>query len=136
RLWKQLCVAVGRGDLPDDPRFLTNTDRVKNRAAMKAELEGAFAAFTVAELAERLEEAAVPCGRVRNLAEALQDAQVDARQMFFEFADPELAGFKVPGNPIKLSGSSARLTMRPPRHGEHTQAVLEEIGLTPTGTGE
>jgi crotonobetainyl-CoA:carnitine CoA-transferase CaiB-like acyl-CoA transferase len=43
RLWKQLCEAVGAGPLIDDPRFRTNTDRVRNRAALKAELEKAFA---------------------------------------------------------------------------------------------
>ena len=51
RLWKQLCAAVGVPHLADDPRFRTNTDRVRNRAELKVELERAFAPYTVAELA-------------------------------------------------------------------------------------
>src|SRR5262245_42518508 len=81
RLWKQLCEAVGAGHLADDPRFRTNTDRVKNRLELKAELEKAFSSFTVDTLVERLNQAAVPCGRVRTIAEALKDPQIEPRQM-------------------------------------------------------
>jgi len=129
RLWKQLCEAVGLGHLVDDPRFRTNTDRVKNRPELKVELERAFAPFTVEELARRLEAAAVPCGRVRSVAQALADPQIEPRQMLLPLDDPQLAGFRVLGNPIKLSnhpqGGPAR---RPPRLGEHTQEILREVG--------
>src|SRR5688572_5588911 len=95
RLWRQLCAAVGVPHLADDARFRTNTDRVKNRAELKVELERAFAPHTVTELAAILERASVPCGQVRTVSEAVEDPQVDARQMFFGFDDPELDGFKV-----------------------------------------
>jgi crotonobetainyl-CoA:carnitine CoA-transferase CaiB-like acyl-CoA transferase len=128
RLWKQLCAAVGVARLADDERFKTNTDRVRNRGALKEELERAFSPYTVVELAAILEKASVPCGQVRTVSEAVQDPQVEARQMFFGFDDPELGGFKVLGNPIKLSESSERPTRRPPKLGEHTQEILEELG--------
>jgi crotonobetainyl-CoA:carnitine CoA-transferase CaiB-like acyl-CoA transferase len=130
RLWKQLCEAVGAGHLVEDPRFRTNTDRVANRAALKVALEGAFSAFTVDALVERLNAAAVPFGRVRTVAQALQDPQIEPRQMLLGFDDPELAGFRVLGNPIKLSESGARTNRRPPRLGEHTREILEEIGYS------
>jgi crotonobetainyl-CoA:carnitine CoA-transferase CaiB-like acyl-CoA transferase len=128
RLWKQLCAAVGIAHLIDDPRFKTNTDRVRNRAALKEELERAFSPYTVVELAAILEEASVPCGQVRTVSEAVQDPQVEARQMFFGFDDPELGDFKVLGNPIKLSESGQQSTRRPPKLGEHTREVLAELG--------
>ena len=81
RLWKQLCEAVGVGRLVNDPRFKTNTDRVQNRAALKAELERAFSAYTVVALASILEKASVPCGQVRTVSEGLEDPQVDARHV-------------------------------------------------------
>ena len=128
RLWKQLCDAVGAGHLVDDPRFRTNTDRVRNRAGLKVELEQAFSSFTVDALVDRLNEASVPCGRVRTVSEALSDPQVEPRQMLLGFDDPELAGFRVLGNPIKLSANGARPIRRPPRLGEHTREILSELG--------
>jgi crotonobetainyl-CoA:carnitine CoA-transferase CaiB-like acyl-CoA transferase len=130
RLWKQLCDAVGAGHLVDDPRFRTNTDRVRNRPALKAELERAFSTYSLDALVDRLNEASVPCGRVRTVSQALEDPQIEPRQMLLGFDDPELKGFRVLGNPIKLSASPARPNRRPPRLGEHTREILEEIGLT------
>ena len=128
RLWRLLCGAVGAAHLVDDARFRTNTDRVRNRLELKAELERAFADFTVDALVERLNEASVPCGRVRTVSQALQDPQIEPRQMLLAFDDPELAGFRVLGNPIKLSAAGAQPTRRPPRLGEHTREILAELG--------
>ena len=127
RLWKQLCAAVGRADLTEDPRFITNTDRVKNRTALKAEIEGAFAAYDVDALTLVMEKAGVPCGRVRTIAEAVQDPQVEARQMLLPLNDKTLGDFRVLGNPIKLSNHPQGAIRRPPRKGEHTAAILAEL---------
>ena len=129
RLWKQLCEAIGVPSLASDPRFSTNTDRVRNRSELKAELEQAFGSRTVDELAALLNAASVPCGRVRTVSEALNDPQVEPRQMLLGFDDPELNGFRVLGNPIKLSANGAHPTRRPPRLGEHTREILVELGF-------
>jgi formyl-CoA transferase len=127
RLWRQLCDAVGLTSLVADPRFTTNTDRVTNRPALKVELETAFAAFTVDQLVERLGAFGVPCGRVRTVPEALQDPQIEARQMLLDLGDPDMKGVRVLGNPIKLSRDGARPTRRAPRLGEHTDEILAEL---------
>jgi glutaryl-CoA transferase len=137
RLWRQLCAAIDRPDLVEDPRFKTNTDRVKNRPALKREIERAFSSYAVDALVARLTEFGVPCGRVRTLSQALADPQVEPRQMFMPFDDPELLGFRVLGNPIKLSESPADLSRRPPKLGEHTDEVLREIRSTvPSGRAD
>ena len=132
RLWKQLCTAIDRTDLIDDPRFRTNTDRVTNRPALKTEIEAAFAAYTVDKLVDHLTAFGVPCGRVRTVSQALADPQVEPRQMFIPFSDPDLGTFRVLGNPIKLSDSPANLSRRPPKLGEHTEEVLRELHQTST----
>jgi crotonobetainyl-CoA:carnitine CoA-transferase CaiB-like acyl-CoA transferase len=127
RLWKQLCAALGRNDLLEDPRFRTNTERVQHRTALKAELERVLSTMTVDEVVDRMERAAVPCGRVRTIAEALGDPQVEARQMMLDLDDPELTDFRVLGNPIKLSAHPRVAARRPPRLGEHTQSIRAEL---------
>jgi crotonobetainyl-CoA:carnitine CoA-transferase CaiB-like acyl-CoA transferase len=130
RLWKQLCGAIGRPELADDPRFRTNSDRVANRPALKREIEAAFAAFSVDDMVTRLHQAGVPSGRVRTVDQALADPQVEARQMLLDFGDPEMQGLRVLGNPIKLSRDGAAITRRPPRLGEHTREILQELGYS------
>jgi formyl-CoA transferase len=136
RLWKKLCEAVGVSHLVDDPRFLTNTDRVANRMVLKGELEGAFAEFTVEALVTRLNEFGVACGRVRTVPEALEDPQIEPRQMLIPLEEPEFNGFRVLGNPIKLSDYSPKLFRRPPRLGEHTKEVLDEIAARTRAAGD
>jgi formyl-CoA transferase/CoA:oxalate CoA-transferase len=127
RLWRQLCDAVGVQHLADDRRFKTNADRAANQSALKRELEKAFAHFTVDALVARLQEFGVACGRVRTIPEALEDPQIEPRQMLIPLEDPELHGFRVLGNPIKLSENPPRLYRRPPKLGEHTAEVLNEL---------
>jgi crotonobetainyl-CoA:carnitine CoA-transferase CaiB-like acyl-CoA transferase len=127
RLWKQLCAALGLSALAEDARFNTNTNRVANRAALKRELEAAFGPLSVDALIERLQKHGVACGRVRTVPQALEDPQIEPRQMLIPLDDPELGGFKVIGNPIKLSDSPPTLRRRPPKLGEHTEEVLAEL---------
>jgi crotonobetainyl-CoA:carnitine CoA-transferase CaiB-like acyl-CoA transferase len=105
---------------------------VKNRPALKVEIERAFAGYTVDTLVARLMDFGVPCGRVRTVSQALADPQVEPRQMFIPFDDPELGTFRVLGNPIKLSETPADLSRRPPKLGEHTEEVLGELHQTST----
>ena len=109
---------------------MSNTERVKNRPALKQEIESAFADYSVDALVERLTAFGVPCGRVRTVSQALADPQVEPRQMLIQFDDPELAGFRVIGNPIKLSATPADTSRRPPKLGEHNEEILRELRAT------
>jgi crotonobetainyl-CoA:carnitine CoA-transferase CaiB-like acyl-CoA transferase len=130
-LWDRLCQAIDAPHLSRDPRFTSNTDRVRNRAALKAALEKEFDRYAPDELVERLRALKIPCGLVRGLAEAMKDPQIAARQMLLEFDEPvELRGFRVLGNPVKMSRTPADPTRRPPRLGEHTEAILHELGFS------
>jgi crotonobetainyl-CoA:carnitine CoA-transferase CaiB-like acyl-CoA transferase len=127
RLWKQFCAAIERPGLMTDPRFATNTDRVANRTALKADLESAFDHFTLDGLIARLEAHKVPCGRVRTIAEAVADPQVAARNMLPTFFLEGLGEVATLGTPVKLSRTPAEVSLAPPSLGEHTEEVLDDL---------
>ena len=90
----------------------------------------ALAADTRAGWTARLVPAGVPCGPVRAVDEALADAQLAARGMIERLAHPTAGDISVLGVPIKLSATPGGVRAAPPTLGEHTAAVLKEIGLS------
>jgi formyl-CoA transferase len=119
RLWTRFCAAVGAAHLEHDPRFATNSDRLTNRAALNDAIRALFGSRTVDSLIDGLSAAGVPCGRVRSIEEVLQDPQLAARNMLLDIPVGG-ASVKVPGNPIKLSGTAAARLTPPPALGQHT----------------
>ncbi len=126
RLWSRFCAAAGAEALEHDPRFATNSDRLKNRPALNEAIATLFRHQTVSSIIDRLTAAGVPCGRVRTIDEVLADPQLSARQMFVEIATSD-GTVKVPGNPIKLSSHEPRPAAAPPALGEHTEEVRNAL---------
>ncbi len=131
RLWRQFCTAIGRSDLPHDPRFASNESRLRERRALVAAIEEVFRAMTMDDVIARLEAHGVPCGRVRSIDEALADPQLQARGMVVPLAHPALGQVPVIGNPLMLSETPAVYRLPPPALGEHTGEVLQSLGYTP-----
>ncbi len=127
RLWRQFCRAVDAPALETDPRFATNTERMRHRGALKARLGALLGAWTRDALIERLRAHAVPCGHVRSLAEALADPQLAARGMVVELEHPRLGPIRALGNPVKLSRTPAVVDRPPPALGEHTEEILAAL---------
>ncbi|MBO9512929.1 MAG: CoA transferase [Variovorax sp.] len=106
------------------------------RYAAKAEIDEIIGAELrrqpTAHWLERLRAARIPCGPVNNFAQALDDAQVRARDMVIEVPLPSGEALRMPGNPIKLSNAGAAAFTAPPKLGEHTRSVLAEVaGYSP-----
>ena len=129
RLWKRFCTAIGRPDLTQDPRFSNNDLRLKYRSELRSILESIFQNFSVDELIHKFEKYEVPCGRVRSVAEAINDPQLLSRDMIVEMPHNDLGIVKTLGNPVKLSRTPCSMRTPPPALGEHTEEVLAEIGL-------
>jgi CoA:oxalate CoA-transferase len=113
-LFRDFSAAIGRAELPSDPRFLTADDRRTNADALTAEVDGVFATRPAAEWLEILERAHVPCAPINNVAEAVRHPQAAARHMVVEVDDPNIGKLFVAGNPVKLSGVPEAPTRRPP----------------------
>jgi formyl-CoA transferase/CoA:oxalate CoA-transferase len=127
-IWKRLCPAIGLPELAADPRFTTNKDRIANYDAMRPTIERAFADATCAEWVQRLNAAGVPNGEVRDIGQMLSDPQLAARQMIETLLHPTVGATRVMGAPIKLSGTPASVRTAPPVLGQHTDAMLGELG--------
>jgi crotonobetainyl-CoA:carnitine CoA-transferase CaiB-like acyl-CoA transferase len=132
-LWVRFCDALERPDLRDDPRFRTNTDRVANRDALKREIETVFLGLTVQELTGRFEAKNVPCGRVRSISEALEHPQVTARDVLLVQQHPLVGKVETLAPVIRLSRTPAAVRLPPPALGEHTQEILQGLGLRAEG---
>lgn len=84
-----------------------------------------------------LEKESVPCARVNNLEQAINDEQAQYRNMLVEVPHPEGGSAKIPGNPIKLSSVEKEEFLAPPLLGEHTQEILENwLGYSPNQLAE
>ena len=127
RLWHRFCEAIERPDLREDRRFATNTERVSNREQLKQEIEAVFGRFTVDELIGRLERHNVPCGRVRNVREALAHPQVAARNTLVSQTDARGSLVQTLGPVAKLSRTPAVPSLPPPSLGEHTAEILARL---------
>jgi len=126
RLFAALCATIGRPDLPDDPRFRTNSDRIANRAELASLIEAELARKPAAEWAELLEAAGVPSAPINTMAEVFADPHVLARQMLVEVEHATLGSIQLPGVPMKFSATDAAVRSAPPVLGQHTREVLRE----------
>ncbi|MFD5317774.1 CaiB/BaiF CoA transferase family protein [Streptomyces sp. NPDC127098] len=125
-----LCRLIGREDLTSDPRFAHPADRKAHREALRVEVESALAARPAVEWEEILSDAGVPAARVLSVPEALGLDQLAARDFVLDlpFPDGRERPLSVLGSPVRVDGEPVRAPAPPPLLGEHTDAVLTELG--------
>jgi crotonobetainyl-CoA:carnitine CoA-transferase CaiB-like acyl-CoA transferase len=126
-LWHKFCEAL-ETPIATDPRFATNADRVRNRAVLLDMLLPMFARRTTAAWVERLLRAGVPAGPIYRMHEVMEDAQVRHREMVVEVEHPRAGRVRVNGVPVKFSETPGGVVAPPPVLGEHSEAVLRELG--------
>lgn len=126
KFWQRFAGAIGRPELADDPRFRTLATRQRNAAELLGILETVIAGRPVAAWVSALRAAAVPCGEVKSVAEALQDPQVTARGLVVEAEHPQYGTVRTLASPVRV-GERHATPSRAPQRGEHTSEVLEEL---------
>jgi crotonobetainyl-CoA:carnitine CoA-transferase CaiB-like acyl-CoA transferase len=127
-IWKRFCHAMGLEELAADPRFTSNKDRMEHYDSMRPPIDRVFRTKTCAEWIAILNAAGVANGEVRNIGQMLNDPQLEAREMVRTLMHPTVGATRVIGAPIKLSETEASVRTPPPVLGQHTDAVLSEIG--------
>ena len=129
--FRKFAEVAGQPGWADDPRFVSNKQRVANRAVLVPLIRQATVFKTTAQWVEQLEAVGVPCGPINEMAQVFADPQVQARGLAFEL--PHVLAGLVPqvGSPIRLSETPVEYRRAPPLLGEHTQEVLARVlGVT------
>ncbi len=111
-----------------DPRFVANSDRVRNNDELVSLLQARFKEKPSAPWLTAMEAAGIPAGPVLRFDEVLSDPHVMARGMVVETLHPTAGSFKTLGIPVKLSHTPGTIRRLAPRLGEHTAEVLESLG--------
>jgi crotonobetainyl-CoA:carnitine CoA-transferase CaiB-like acyl-CoA transferase len=135
-LWEKLCAAIGREDLLMDPAYANLGHRNENRDHLVPTLAGTFRTRPTQAWLEALDAAGVPSGPVNDVATALRDPQLAAREAIDSYKHPQFGEVRRVRSPLRLSGYRPE-PLRAPRRGEHTESTLAELcGLAADEIGE
>jgi len=126
---RDICTALGLPDLSLDERFATLERQFENKPELQARFRERFASDTREHWLARLEAQDLLCAPVRDLREALVDAQTLHNGMVLEGRSASGRALRFIGSPIAMSDATVALRRGPPRLGEHTEEVLAEAGL-------
>jgi crotonobetainyl-CoA:carnitine CoA-transferase CaiB-like acyl-CoA transferase len=131
RLFVSLCQVLGVPDLALNPDYVRNADRVANRIVLHQLLEHRFKERTAVEWEVLLSAENFPCSRVRSVGDLAGDVQLDALGMLVDIPHPDIPDLRVVDIPLTLNGERATHRFPPPRLGEQTTSILEELGIPP-----
>ncbi|AKK30121.1 CaiB/BaiF CoA-transferase family protein [Mycobacterium sp. EPa45] len=129
RFWKPFCEGVGRGELVEDPRFHDSSSRYTNRRECIAQLDDVFAARTLDEWKTFFAGTDFLWSVYQVPQELFDDPQVVANGYLPSVQSGSGTPFTLVANPVQFDERPAEL-VRAPEHGQHTEEVLLELGLT------
>jgi crotonobetainyl-CoA:carnitine CoA-transferase CaiB-like acyl-CoA transferase len=129
RLWQRFCQVTGAEDtLMRHPLYATNPLRNQNRASLLPILDEIIAQRPADEWLALMNEAEIPCGPIYAIEEALNDPHVQARRLIVQLEHPTAGLIRSLAFPTSFSDTPVSYRLPPPRLGEHTEAVLAELG--------
>jgi crotonobetainyl-CoA:carnitine CoA-transferase CaiB-like acyl-CoA transferase len=131
KFWLGLLKAVDRMDIASDDRFKTRDSRRQNYEGLEKELAPVFATKTREEWLQRLEARDVPAVPLYNVAEVLGDPQVRHLDLVEELSHSQAGKLQFVGGPVRYDGLAKEQSTPPPLVGEHSTAILKELGYDP-----
>ena len=129
-LWRKFCAVAGLSAIVDDPRFKTNADRVAHRAETLGYVQTAIATKTVEQWNAALTEVGIPCSPINTLAQLLGHAHTKASKVIMQYDHTSAGRLNCVGHPVTFLGEERSPGLPPPALGQHTDEVLQEMGLS------
>jgi crotonobetainyl-CoA:carnitine CoA-transferase CaiB-like acyl-CoA transferase len=127
RTFRRLAAAIGRPELPDDPRFCDNPSRIANDAELDGIVAGWMRKRTVAEVMQALEDHDVVAGPVLDIAAIFADPHYQARENIVEVPDDELGTIRMPGVVPRFSRSRADVRFPGGAPGQHNDEIYRGL---------
>jgi crotonobetainyl-CoA:carnitine CoA-transferase CaiB-like acyl-CoA transferase len=126
--WQLFCDAFGFADLRADPRLDSNNDRVRARDWLLPQLRERLAPRTAAELSALFEQNCLPFAPITRPEDLFDDPHLQQTGGLAPLTLPDGRATRVPLLPLTLGGERPGVRLNPPRLGEHTLGLLQELG--------
>ena len=128
KLFEKLCSVLNISKISSDIRFNTNSLRSKNMEELKKILENKLLEKNTNEWVNEMEKEKIPCGPIYNIKEAVENPQIESRNMIVKAFHKVIGDFKLAGNPIKMSTYKDEKTRGDiPDLDEHREKILKEF---------
>jgi crotonobetainyl-CoA:carnitine CoA-transferase CaiB-like acyl-CoA transferase len=128
--WRSFCKEFGEEALLADPALKTNPQRARARDRIMPVVTAKFAAESFDSLVEKLERLTIPFGPLAKPGDLFEDRHLNAGGRLLNITLPTGKNAKIPGIPLEMDGRKPQVRQQPPRMGEHTLAVLAEVGYS------
>jgi len=128
--WTRFCKAIEAEQFMQNPDYVSNELRSKNRDKLNAEINAIMSAHTSSEWIERLNAQGVACGPIYAIDEMFADPQVEHLGIIAKMQTHDRGALDVMRQPVSLSRTPSAVVMPSPERGEHTDAVLQEFGFS------
>jgi len=128
--WARLCKALDKPDWGADEGYDTNAKRRERRVELNDGIAAIIAEKTSAEWVEILTDAGVPCGPIYKIDEMFADPQVEHLGIAQPLQTEPFGDTHAMGQPVNLTRTPSSLVGSPPTRGQHTEEILEELGLS------
>lgn len=128
KVFRRLCEAIGRPELPDDPRFSNHLARGRNQQEIEEVIAEWSRRRDAKDIDQVLHDAGVACGPVYSVADIFEDAQYRARDMLIPHHDPEIGTLTGPGVIPKFSETPGAVRWAGPwQPGSHNQEIYGDL---------
>ena len=129
---ERLFKAIGREDMIDDPRFVSNEVRIQNQDRLDEIIGGFIAERSLAENLEYFEDAGVTVGPLHDAISILNDEHIIERGVYMNVDDPEAGNIVLQNTTPRLSKTPGGMHAHAPQLGQHTREVLQQFGVAAT----